>query len=69
MTSIEPVEFQGQQIVPLEFLKAVLPNPGSLAEGYSGMTCIGTYITGIKDGKERPSLFITTVSMLSATKK
>ncbi len=57
MTSIEPVEFQGQKIVPLEFLKAVLPNPGSLAEGYTGQTCIGTYITGIKDGKEK-TIFI-----------
>ncbi|RUO60473.1 saccharopine dehydrogenase family protein [Pseudidiomarina insulisalsae] len=57
MTSIEPVEFQGQKIVPLEFLKAVLPNPGSLAEGYTGMTCIGTYVTGIKDGKEK-TIFI-----------
>ena len=57
MTSIDPVEFQGQQIVPLEFLKAVLPNPGSLAEGYTGKTCIGTYITGMKDGKER-TIFI-----------
>lgn len=57
MTSIEPVEFQGQQIVPLEFLKAVLPNPGSLAEGYTGMTCIGTYVTGIKDGQEK-TIFI-----------
>lgn len=57
MTSIQPVEFQGQQIVPLEFLKAVLPNPGSLAEGYTGMTCIGTYVTGIKDGQEK-TIFI-----------
>ncbi|EKE83751.1 saccharopine dehydrogenase family protein [Idiomarina xiamenensis] len=57
MTSIEPVEFQGQKIVPLEFLKAVLPNPGSLAEGYTGMTCIGTYVTGIKDGQEK-TIFI-----------
>lgn len=57
MTSIEPVEFQGQQIVPLEFLKAVLPNPGSLADGYTGMTCIGTYITGVKDGQEK-TIFI-----------
>lgn len=57
MTSIEPIDFQGQQIVPLEFLKAVLPNPGSLAEGYTGMTCIGTYITGIKDGKKK-TIFI-----------
>jgi len=57
MTSIEPIDFQGQQIVPLEFLKAVLPNPGSLAEGYTGMTCIGTYITGIKDGQKK-TIFI-----------
>ncbi|MGQ4275431.1 saccharopine dehydrogenase family protein [Pseudidiomarina sp. E22-M8] len=57
MTSIQPIEFQGQKIVPLEFLKAVLPNPGSLAEGYTGMTCIGTYVTGLKDGKEK-TIFI-----------
>ncbi|MBE1301517.1 MAG: saccharopine dehydrogenase family protein [Alteromonadaceae bacterium] len=57
MTSIQPIEYQGQQIVPLEFLKAVLPNPGSLAEGYTGKTCIGTYITGVKDGQEK-TIFI-----------
>ncbi len=57
MTSIEPIEYQGQKIVPLEFLKAVLPNPGSLAEGYTGKTCIGTYVTGIKDGQEK-TIFI-----------
>ena len=57
MTSIEPVEFEGKKIVPLEFLKAVLPNPGSLAEGYTGKTCIGTYVTGMKDGKEK-TIFI-----------
>ncbi|CAI8223820.1 MAG: Carboxynorspermidine synthase [Glaciecola sp. HTCC2999] len=57
MTSIEPIDFNGQQIAPLEFLKAVLPNPGSLAEGYTGMTCIGTYITGVKDGQTK-TIFI-----------
>ncbi|MFU8785180.1 saccharopine dehydrogenase family protein [Aliidiomarina sp.] len=57
MTSIKPIEYNGQQIAPLEFLKAVLPNPGSLAEGYEGLTCIGTYITGMKDGKEK-TIFI-----------
>ena len=57
MTSIKPIDYNGQQIAPLEFLKAVLPNPGSLAEGYEGMTCIGTYVTGIKDGKEK-TIFI-----------
>lgn len=57
MTSIKPIDYNGQQIAPLEFLKAVLPNPGSLAEGYEGLTCIGTYITGIKNGKEK-TIFI-----------
>lgn len=57
MTSIQPIEFNGQKIVPLEFLKAVLPAPESLAEGYTGMTCIGTYVTGVKDGEEK-TIFI-----------
>ncbi|MFN8509875.1 MAG: saccharopine dehydrogenase family protein [Deinococcaceae bacterium] len=52
MTSIKPVQFGSQQIIPLEFLKAVLPAPESLAENYTGKTCIGVQIKGIKDGKE-----------------
>ena len=53
MAGIEPVKFQGQDIVPLEFLKAVLPDPGDLGENYTGQTSIGCRIRGIKDGKER----------------
>ncbi|GMG81943.1 saccharopine dehydrogenase family protein [Paralimibaculum aggregatum] len=53
MTSIEPVEFQGQQIVPLQFLKAVLPNPGDLGARTKGKTCIGDIATGVKDGAEK----------------
>ena len=53
MAGIEPVQFQGQEIVPLQFLKAVLPDPGKLGENYSGETSIGCRIRGIKDGKER----------------
>ncbi len=53
MTSIKPITFKGIDIVPLEFLKAVLPEPSSLGEGYKGMTSIGCQIKGIKDGKER----------------
>jgi len=53
MTSIEPVEFQGQQIIPLEFLKALLPDPGSLGVNYRGKTCIGCDFEGIKDGKPK----------------
>ncbi len=53
MAGIEPVRFQGADIVPLEFLKAVLPDPGELGENYTGQTSIGCRIRGIKDGRER----------------
>ena len=53
MTSIEPVEYNGQEIVPLQFLKAVLPDPGSLGVNYKGKTCIGCIIEGVKDGKSK----------------
>ena len=53
MTGIEPVEFQGQQIVPIQFLKALLPDPASLGPRTKGKTCIGTVLRGVKDGKEK----------------
>ncbi len=53
MARIDEVEFNGQKIVPIQFLKAVLPNPGDLGENYTGETSIGCRIRGIKDGKER----------------
>ncbi|HOK95764.1 MAG TPA: saccharopine dehydrogenase family protein [Anaerohalosphaeraceae bacterium] len=53
MTSIKPIDFKGQKIVPLEFLKAVLPDPGSLGTTYSGKTCIGCIFDGVKDGKQK----------------
>lgn len=53
MAGIEPVKFKGVDIVPLEFLKAVLPDPGELGENYTGETSIGCRIRGIKDGKEK----------------
>ncbi|KAB7731313.1 saccharopine dehydrogenase family protein [Rudanella paleaurantiibacter] len=53
MTSIQPINFGGQQIVPLEFLKAVLPAPDTLGENYSGQTSIGCQIKGVKDGEDR----------------
>lgn len=53
MTSIKPIEYQGRQIVPLQFLKAVLPDPGSLGPLTRGRTCIGCLITGKKDGKAK----------------
>lgn len=53
MTSIEPIEFQGQKIVPLQFLKAVLPDPASLGPRTKGKTNIGCIFRGLKDGKQR----------------
>ena len=53
MAGIEPVKFKGMDIVPLEFLKAVLPKPEELGVNYTGFTSIGNRIKGIKDGKER----------------
>ena len=53
MTSIEPIDYQGMQIQPLQFLKAVLPEPSSLGENYQGETSIGVQLRGIKDGRER----------------
>jgi len=51
MTRIDPVSFEGKEIVPIQFLKALLPDPGSLGEGYTGKTSIGCVISGSKGGK------------------
>ncbi|MDD4967972.1 MAG: saccharopine dehydrogenase family protein [Paludibacter sp.] len=52
MARIDEVEYNGQKIVPIQFLKAVLPDPGDLGENYTGQTSIGCRIKGLKDGKE-----------------
>ena len=51
MTSIEPIDFEGKKIVPLQFLKAVLPDPASLGPRTKGKTNIGCIFQGVKDGK------------------
>lgn len=56
-TSEKPVKVGDVEVVPLKVLKALLPDPASLAPNYTGKTCIGNYIKGTKDGKER-SIFI-----------
>lgn len=53
MLSTTPVEFNGQQIVPIQFLKTLLPDPASLGPRTVGKTNIGCIITGVKDGKEK----------------
>jgi saccharopine dehydrogenase (NAD+, L-lysine-forming) len=52
MTSIEPIMYEGMKIQPLQFLKAVLPDPSTLGPRTKGKTNIGCICTGIKDGKE-----------------
>ncbi len=51
MTSIVPIDFEGKKIVPLQFLKAVLPDPASLGPRTKGKTNIGCIYQGVKDGK------------------
>jgi len=53
MTSIKPINFNGTEIVPLQFLKSILPDPGSLGSRTKGKTCIGTIITGTKNNIEK----------------
>lgn len=53
MTGIEPIDFEGQQIIPLHFLKALLPDPASLGPRTKGKTNIGCIIQGTKDGKPK----------------
>ncbi len=53
MTSIEPIEFEGKKIIPLQFLKAVLPDPASLGPRTKGKTNIGCIFRGKKDGEEK----------------
>src|SRR5690554_11838 len=53
MTSIEPVMFEGKEIIPLQFLRALLPDPASLGPRTKGKTCIGCIARGVKDGQEK----------------
>ena len=61
MLGIEPVEHKGQKIVPIEFLKTLLPDPASLGPRTKGKTNIGIVATGYKDGKKR-TIYIYQVS-------
>jgi saccharopine dehydrogenase-like NADP-dependent oxidoreductase len=62
LLSEQPVKTaEGLEVVPLKVVKAVLPDPSSLAEGYTGKTCIGDKVKGVKDGKET-EVFIYNIS-------
>lgn len=66
MAGIEPVMFEGKEIVPIKFLKAVLPNPGDLGENYTGETSIGCRIKGVKDGQEKTCVIFNNCSHQAA---
>jgi len=53
MTRIDPVRYEGKDIVPIQFLKALLPDPASLGPLTKGRTCIGVLAQGTKDGKPK----------------
>lgn len=61
MLGIEPVEHKGQKIVPIEFLKTLLPDPASLGPRTKGLTNIGIVAEGIKDGQKK-KIYIYQVS-------
>lgn len=48
-----PIEVEGARLAPLKMVKAVLPDPSTLAAGYSGKVCIGCDVRGVKNGKEK----------------
>jgi saccharopine dehydrogenase (NAD+, L-lysine-forming) len=53
MTRIDPVMYKGNPVIPMEFLKSLLPEPSSLAENYTGKTSIGVVLKGEKKGKKK----------------
>ncbi|MEL6473523.1 MAG: saccharopine dehydrogenase family protein [Pseudomonadota bacterium] len=53
LIGLEPIKHKGMDIIPMEFLRDLLPVPSTLAEGYTGKTSIGVIIRGKKDGKEQ----------------
>ena len=53
MTGIAPVEYQGQSIVPIQFLAHLLPEPSTLGARTKGKTCIGCIVRGVKEGQEK----------------
>lgn len=58
MARIDPVMYDGREIIPIQFLKAVLPDPGSLGENYTGETSIGCRIAGLDKGGKESTYYI-----------
>lgn len=68
LTSIEPIMHKGQKIIPIEFLKTLLPTPSSLAKHYTGKTSIGCIITGRKNKQQQTKLIYNVCDHQSAYK-
>jgi len=60
MTRIDEVDYEGKKVVPIRFLKALLPDPATLGTNYTGKTVIGNVMTGMKGGKKK-SVYIYNV--------
>ncbi len=60
LTRIDEVDYEGKKVVPIRFLKSLLPDPATLGTGYTGKTVIGNVMTGLKDGKKK-SVYIYNV--------
>lgn len=69
MARIDEIDYNGTKIVPLQFLKAVLPNPQDLGENYDGETSIGCRISGVKDGRQRTYYIYNNCSHQAAYKE
>jgi saccharopine dehydrogenase (NAD+, L-lysine forming) len=62
LSRIDEVEYEGHRIVPLKFLKSLLPDPGSLAADCKGCTSIGCLIKGKRNGQHRPAFLYNVCS-------
>lgn len=60
LLSPDAVNVEGQNVVPIKLVKALLPDPATLAKGYSGKVCIGCEVTGTKDGRDRTVFIYST---------
>ncbi len=69
MAGIEPIMYEGKEIVPIQFLKAVLPNPGDLGENYTGETSIGCRLKVLRMVRKKLTMCITTVNIRMRTMK
>ena len=65
----DAINFNGQEIVPIQFLKALLPDPASLGPRTVGKTNIGCIFTGLKDGVKRQSTFTMFATIRSAMQR